>query len=83
MPHIDLRDRLFVERGDSCQTKRLVDVNSLPPDAEIAPEWDAFLAALGRPAAQSRLQKLFAQGFHEAGDVETRLGFHLGQLGDD
>jgi enoyl-CoA hydratase/carnithine racemase len=65
------------------ETKRLVDVNSLPPDAEIAPEWDAFLAALGRPAAQSRLQKLFAQGFHEAGDVETRLGFHLGQLGDD
>jgi enoyl-CoA hydratase/carnithine racemase len=65
------------------ETKRLVDVNSLPPDAEIAPEWDAFLAALGRPAAQSRLQKLFAQGFHEAGDVETRLGFHLGRLGDD
>jgi enoyl-CoA hydratase/carnithine racemase len=65
------------------ETKHLVDVNSLPPDAEIAPEWDAFLAALGRPAAQSRLQKLFAQGFHEAGDVETRLGFHLGQLGDD
>jgi enoyl-CoA hydratase/carnithine racemase len=65
------------------ETKRLVDVNSLPPDAEIAPEWDAFLAALGRPAAQSRLQKLFAQGFHEAGDGETRLGFHLGQLGDD
>jgi enoyl-CoA hydratase/carnithine racemase len=65
------------------ETKHLVDVNSLPPDADIAPEWDAFLAALGRPAAQSRLQKLFAQGFHEAWDVETRLGFHLGQLGDD
>jgi enoyl-CoA hydratase/carnithine racemase len=64
------------------ETKRLVDVNSLPPDAEIAPEWDSFLAALGRPAAQTRLQKLFAHGFHEAGDVETRLGFHLGQLGD-
>ena len=31
------------------ETKRLVDVNSLPPDAEIAPEWDAFLAALARP----------------------------------
>src|SRR5262249_55920069 len=60
------------------ETKRLVDVNSLPPDAEIVPEWEAFLAALGRPAAQERLQRLFAQGFHEAGDVETRLGFHLG-----
>lgn len=65
------------------ETKRLVDVNSLPPDAAIAPEWDAFLTALGRPAAQARLQKLFAQAFHEAGDVETRLDFHLGQLADD
>ena len=32
------------------ETKRLVDVASLPPDAEIKPEWDAFLASLGRPA---------------------------------
>ena len=58
------------------ETKRLVDVNSLPPDAEIAPEWDAFLAALQRPAAQARIQKLFERGFHQPGDVETRLGFH-------
>ena len=34
-------------------TKRLVNVASLPPDAEIVPEWDAFLAALQRPAARS------------------------------
>src|SRR5215469_10769131 len=27
------------------ETKRLVDIASLPPDAEIAPEWDAFLAS--------------------------------------
>src|SRR6202789_846440 len=32
------------------ETKRLVNINSLPPDAEIAPEWDAFMASLGRPA---------------------------------
>src|SRR5215468_2088919 len=62
-------------------TKRLVDVNSLPPDAEIAPEWDAFLAALQRPAAQARIRKLFERGFHKPGDVETRLGYHVGQLG--
>ena len=31
------------------ETKRLVDVASLPSDAEIRPEWDAFLAALNRP----------------------------------
>lgn len=64
------------------ETKRLVNVNSLPPDSEIAPEWDAFLAALGRPAAQARIRALFDRGFHEPGDVETRLGHHVGQLGD-
>lgn len=64
------------------ETKRLVDVNSLPPDEEIAPEWDAFLAALARPAARQRITKLFERGFHQPGDVETRLGHHVGQLGD-
>jgi enoyl-CoA hydratase/carnithine racemase len=63
-------------------TKRLVDANTLPEDAEIAPEWDAFIAALGRPAAQTRIKKLFDRGFHGPGDVETRLGYHIGQLGD-
>jgi enoyl-CoA hydratase/carnithine racemase len=62
-------------------TKRLVNQNSLPTDAEIAPEWDAFLDALGRPEAQARIKMLFERGFHEPGDVETRLGFHIGQLG--
>lgn len=64
------------------ETKHLVNVNSLPPDDEIAPEWDAFLAALGRPAAQARIKTLFERGFHEAGDVETRLGHHVGLLGE-
>lgn len=63
------------------ETKRLVDVASLPPDVEIKPEWDAFLAALGRPASQSRIKALMARGFHRAGDVENRLGFHVGQIG--
>ena len=63
------------------ETKRLVDIASLPPDVEIKPEWDAFLAALARPAAQSRIKALMARGFHRPGDVENRLGFHVGQLG--
>jgi hypothetical protein len=37
---------------------------------------------LGRPAAQARMKKLFARGFHEPGDVETRLGHHVGLLAD-
>jgi enoyl-CoA hydratase/carnithine racemase len=65
------------------ETKRLVNVASLPTDAEIAPEWDAFIASLGRPAAQERIKSLLEQGFHKPGDVETRLGYHVGQLGRD
>ncbi|MHC4047159.1 enoyl-CoA hydratase/isomerase family protein [Bradyrhizobium sp. 23AC] len=63
------------------ETKRLVDVASLPPDAEIKPEWDAFLASLGRPASQTRIKALMTRGFHRSGDVENRLGFHVGQIG--
>jgi enoyl-CoA hydratase/carnithine racemase len=63
------------------ETKRFVDVASLPPDYEIAPEWDVCLASIIRPAAQERIKKLMEQGFHQTGDVENRLGYHVGQLG--
>jgi enoyl-CoA hydratase/carnithine racemase len=63
------------------ETKRFVDVASLPPDYEIAPEWDVCLASIMRPAAQERINKLMEQGFHKPGDVENRLGYHVGQLG--
>jgi enoyl-CoA hydratase/carnithine racemase len=63
-------------------TKRLVDLASLPPDSEIVPEWGAFLGALGRPASQARLKKLMELGFHQPGDVEKRLGYYVGRLGD-
>jgi hypothetical protein len=62
-------------------TKRLVDVASLPSDAEISLEWDAFIASLGRPASQLRIKALMERGFHRLGDVEDRLGHHVGQLG--
>ena len=62
-------------------TKRLVNVASLPPDVEIKPEWDAFIASLERPASQKRIKALMERGFHRAGDVENRLGFHVGQIG--
>jgi len=63
------------------ETKRFADVASLPPDFEIAPEWDVCLASIMRPAAQERIKKLMEQGFHKTGDVENRLGYHVGQLG--
>ena len=63
------------------ETKRLVNLASLPPDAEIAPEWDAFIASIGRPSTQARFEKLFERGFHKPGDVENRLGYYVGELG--
>jgi len=63
------------------ETKRFADVASLPPDYEIAPEWDVCLASIMRPAAQKRIGMLLERGFHKLGDVETRLGYHVGQLG--
>ena len=63
------------------ETKRFADVASLPPDYEIAPEWDVCLASIMRPAAQERIRMLIERGFHKPGDVETRLGYHVGLLG--
>jgi enoyl-CoA hydratase/carnithine racemase len=63
------------------ETKRLANLADLPPDSEIEPEWDAFMTSLARPATQARIKKLMERGFHKPGDVETRLGYHTGQLG--
>src|SRR5438876_1087073 len=63
------------------ETKRLADLASLPPDLEIAPEWDVCLASIMRPATQKRISMLMERGFHRPGDVEDRLGYHVGQLG--
>jgi len=38
------------------ETKRFVDVASLPPDYEIAPEWDVCPASIMRPAAKQGLR---------------------------
>jgi enoyl-CoA hydratase/carnithine racemase len=60
-------------------TKRLVNT-SLPPDVELAAGWDACMTSIGRPAAQERIKALMAIGFHKTGDVENRLGYHIGQI---
>jgi enoyl-CoA hydratase/carnithine racemase len=62
------------------ETKNFVNIASLPPDAEIAPEWDACIASIQRPAAQRRIGTLLERGLHKPGDVENRLGHHVGQL---
>ena len=63
------------------ETKNFVNIASLRPDAEIAPEWDTCFASVQRPAAQRRINALLERGFHKPGDVENRLGYHVGQLG--
>ncbi|SRR5258705_6383840 len=62
-------------------TKRLANLGSLPPDQDIEIEWNAFLASFARPAAQTRLRALLDRGLHKPGDVESRLGYHVGRLG--
>jgi enoyl-CoA hydratase/carnithine racemase len=62
-------------------TKRLVNAASLPADVEMTAGWDACIASVGRPATQERIKALMARGFHKPGDVETRLGYYLGQPG--
>ena len=63
------------------ETKRFADVASLPPDYEIAPEWDVCFASIMRPPAQERISALLEQGLHKPGDVENRLGHYVGRIG--
>src|SRR5579862_6494990 len=60
-------------------TKRLVNT-TLPYDVEIAEGWDTCIKSITRPAAQRNFKILFEKGFHKPGDVENRLGYHLGLL---
>jgi enoyl-CoA hydratase/carnithine racemase len=61
-------------------TKRFVDVASLPPDYEAGGEMTVCYASIGRPKTQRRIKLLLEKGLHKAGDVETRLGYHVGLL---
>jgi enoyl-CoA hydratase/carnithine racemase len=60
-------------------TKRLVDVASLPPDIEIQSGWDACVASMGRQATQQRIKTLLDRGFCKPGDAENRLGDFVGK----
>jgi hypothetical protein len=39
------------------------------------------MASVKRPAAQKNIDALLEQGLQQPGDLQDRLGFHLGQLG--
>lgn len=67
------------DRWAIANTKRLTNT-TLPPDVEIAEGWDACIKSIVRPTTQRNFKILFEKGFHKPGDVENRLGYHLGQL---
>jgi hypothetical protein len=60
-------------------TKRLVNVASLPPDIEIESGWDACVASMARPATQQRIKTLIERGSCKPGDAENRLGDFVGR----
>ena len=61
-------------------TKRLVNVASLPPDIEVESGWDACVASMARPATQERIKQLIGRGFCKPGEAENRLGDFVGTV---
>ena len=59
-------------------TKRLINVATLPPDIEIESGWHACVASMARPATQQRIKTLIERGFCKPGDAENRLGDFVG-----
>jgi enoyl-CoA hydratase/carnithine racemase len=62
--------------------KRLVDASSLPTNEQIGAEWDGFIGSVQRPQAQRRIKRLMEIGLQEKADVEKRLAFYTGTLGE-
>jgi enoyl-CoA hydratase/carnithine racemase len=60
--------------------KQLVDLASLPPDAEFVTGFTAYLTTSGRPENSPFVQALFERGLQQAGDVERDLGRVIGEL---
>jgi enoyl-CoA hydratase/carnithine racemase len=63
--------------------KRLVNAASLPPNEAIAAEWDGFIGSVKRPAAQARIKQLMELGLQKKADVEKRLAYYTGTLGEE
>jgi enoyl-CoA hydratase/carnithine racemase len=61
--------------------KRLVDIPTLPSDVEVGAEWDAFLDSAHRPQVQQNIKRLMEMGLQIKPDVEERLPYYTGTLG--
>jgi len=59
----DLATRISLfDRQSLSVIKQHVNAQTLPPDASVATEWDAFIASVGRPAAQEKIAQLMDLG---------------------
>jgi hypothetical protein len=59
--------------------KRFVNAASLPADAALTAEMDAFAEAVARPATPSIIGQALEQGFQQRSDVELNLGAYIGR----
>ncbi|XVU23852.1 enoyl-CoA hydratase/isomerase family protein [Actinoplanes sp. CA-054009] len=60
--------------------KKLVDVATLPPDAELAEGLKSYFATAGRPEHRPFVQLLFANGLQQPDGVERDLGAAIADL---
>lgn len=60
--------------------KRLVDVSSLPSNAELGTQWEGFISSVQRPQAQEKIKQLMDAGLQSKADVERRLADYTGKL---
>jgi hypothetical protein len=60
--------------------KRFINAASLPADAALTAEMDAFAKAVARPATPSLIGQAFEQGFQHRSDVELNLGAYIGKV---
>ena len=62
------------------EIKAKVNDASLPPDAVLAAEWEAFIASVQRPAAQRNIKRLLDLGLQKNPEVEINLPIYTGKV---
>jgi enoyl-CoA hydratase/carnithine racemase len=60
--------------------KQLVDLASLPPDAEFVSGFSAYLTTSGRPENAPFVQALFERGLQQPDGIERDLGIVIGEM---
>src|SRR6266481_4666152 len=69
------------EKQTIMDTKRLVNIASLPPDIEIESGWNACVASMGRPATQQRIKRHTMKNKNV--DDQTKLQKRINEYGPE